>query len=100
MSSYFPDDLYQALITVDEECQRKQKENDEFLTLVLPFKDFVLTSAGLVRDSQRILDGGIKIESLGITIMDGKGGSFQSSCEQQIRMKMMKLKRHSNNNRD
>ena len=77
VNSYFPDDLYQALITVDEESQRELTKNEEFLTLVLPFKDFVLTSAGLVRDSQRSLDGGIQMESLGITIMDGADGPFQ-----------------------
>lgn len=77
VSSYFPDDLYQALITVDKETQKEHTKNKEFLTLVLPFQDFVLTSAGLVTESQRALDGGIKLESLGITIMDGEDGPFQ-----------------------
>lgn len=82
VSSYFPDDLYQALITVDEtktSSNNKDKDEDknEFLTLVLPFADFLLTSGGLVRENQRSLDGGIHMEHLGFTIMDGKDGPFE-----------------------
>lgn len=71
VSSYFPDDLYQALITVE-----KQKGND-FLTVVLPFSDFTLTSSGVIRETQRYLDGGIHLENLGLTIMDDNDGPFQ-----------------------
>lgn len=75
VSSYFPDDLYQALITVDEE-QTQMNNKSEFLTLVLPFSDFVLTSGGLMRENQRYLDGGVHLEHLGFTIMDGKDEPF------------------------
>jgi len=80
-SSYFPDDLYQALITVDPmEVQNQEQQNDttsEFLTLVLPFTDFALTSGGLVRATQRELDGAIKLDHLGFALMDGLDGPFQ-----------------------
>lgn len=77
VSSYFPDDLYQALITVDGSDSDRDSDNSEFLTLVLPFTDFVLTSNGLVRQTQRKLDGRIKMEHLGFTLMDGKDGPFK-----------------------
>ena len=95
--TYFPDDLYQALITVDDDSMTnlivKNDDDDdagnddskgllsfqknEFLTLILPFADFLLTSEGLVREQQRKLDGGIHLEQLGITLMDGSDGPFQ-----------------------
>ena len=78
VSSYFPDDLYQALITVDMSHNNNNSNSEgDFLTLVLPFEDFVLTSSGLVRDTQRYLDGGVHLEHLGFTIMDGQDGPFQ-----------------------
>lgn len=79
VSSYFPDDLYQALITVDPSTSNSTNGDGgcEFLKLILPFNDFILTSGGLERESQRYLDGGVHLEHLGLTIMDGKDGPFQ-----------------------
>lgn len=86
VQSYFPDDLYQSLITVqpDQVLQeymrlREHYENDckqEFISVVLPFRDFILTSYGRMKAQQRHLDGGIQIEHLGFTLMDGKDGPF------------------------
>jgi len=70
VASYFPDDLYQGLITID-------KTEEEFVTLVLPFRDFILTSGGLIREQQRALDGYIQLESIGLTLMDGDDGEFE-----------------------
>lgn len=47
-----------------------------FQRYILPFKNFVLTSRGRMRHSQRILDGAVNIESIGFTLMDGKDGDF------------------------
>jgi len=47
-----------------------------FQRLILPFKDFALTSRGRMRHEQRDLDGSVNIESIGFTLMDGKDGDF------------------------
>lgn len=47
-----------------------------FQRYILPFKHFVLTSRGRMRQAQRLLDGAVKIESIGFTLMDGKDGDF------------------------
>lgn len=47
-----------------------------FQRLILPFKDFALTSRGRMRYTQRDLDGSVNIESIGLTLMDGKDGDF------------------------
>lgn len=101
VQSYFPDDLYQSLITVQPEEVRKEYERtsksmtieqeetrmnheevgpahpyDGFVSVVLPFRDFILTSYGRIKAQQRNLEGGVRIEHLGITLMDGKDGPF------------------------
>ena len=50
-------------------------DGDGFVSVVLPFQDFLLTSHGMVK-AQRTLDGGIKLQHLGLTLMDGKDGPF------------------------
>jgi hypothetical protein len=73
VGSYFEDDLYQGVIKIDPTSE----VDNEFVTLVLPFRDFVLTSSGLIREQQRDLDGAIQLEHFGLTLMDGVDGPFQ-----------------------
>jgi len=47
-----------------------------FQRLILPFKDFALTSRGRMRYTQRDLDGSVNIESIGFTLMDANDGDF------------------------
>jgi len=95
VQTYFPDDLYQTLITVQPqdvvELKKKQATHkpegsssssppsslDDFISVVLPFQDFLLTSHGMVKAQQRSLDGGVQLQHFGLTLMDGKDGPFQ-----------------------
>ena len=91
VSSYFPDDLYQGLITIppttittatnhdkNSQPQKNKTPHDaDFVKIVIPFRDLLLTSSGVVRETQRVLDGNIKIEHIGFTLMDEKDGDFQ-----------------------
>lgn len=81
VSSYFPDDVYQALIDVPATHPNKNNVCDEtggdFVTLVMPFRDFLLTRNGRVTEVQRALDGGIRIQHIGLTLMDGENSDFE-----------------------
>uniref|UniRef100_A0A6U3TW28 NADH:ubiquinone oxidoreductase intermediate-associated protein 30 domain-containing protein n=1 Tax=Ditylum brightwellii TaxID=49249 RepID=A0A6U3TW28_9STRA len=81
VETYFPDDLYRGYIespaTHKDASTICPQTGGDFETLVLPFTDFVLTAAGREREVQRILDGNIVIEHLGLTLADGIDGDFQ-----------------------
>jgi len=87
VSTYMEDDLYQGFINVKPDdvspSSSIQDSGDSFtrrsdwITLVMPFRDFVLTSSGRERAQQRDLDGSIIFQNLGFTLMDGIDGPFQ-----------------------
>ena len=104
VQTFFPDDLYQSMISVNEkevedmkalkrlkEGQKDSRglnlmerhsddgddDDDGFISVVLPFQDFILTSHGRVKAQQRTLDGAIQLQHLGLTLMDGIDGPFQ-----------------------
>lgn len=97
-STYMEDDLYQSYITVKPEdissspsitqgssnsddnallCEGASKNQSDWITIVMPFRDFVLTSAGQERVQQRLLDGSIIFVHIGFTLMDETDGPFQ-----------------------
>lgn len=55
--------------SVAEELET-ENENAEFQTLILPFQNFVLTTAGREKEIQRKLDGNIRIEHIGLILSD------------------------------
>mmetsp|Transcript_12096 Transcript_12096/g.18298 ORF Transcript_12096/g.18298 Transcript_12096/m.18298 type:complete len:379 (+) Transcript_12096:29-1165(+) len=59
----------------DDEDVGKSLE-DGFVSIVLPFKDFMLTSHGRLKHIQRNLDS-VQLQHLGLTLMDQKNGPFQ-----------------------
>lgn len=88
ISSYFPDDLYQGVISLNKstnstvlenskiKCSNDENYDNNFIRFILPFQDFILTSSGLVREQQRYLDGNIVIQHIGFVQMDGQNGPF------------------------
>jgi hypothetical protein len=82
VSSYFPDDLYQSFIKIPPTNLDENKKNvcptaGAFSRVILPFNRFILTSGGRMREVQRTLDGGVRIETIGLTLMDGQDGDFE-----------------------
>ena len=78
----FPEDLYQNFITYDgpggqsKNIVRAPQDPNGFTRVILPFRQFLLTSRGRLRENQRVLDGGIAIERIGLTLMDEQDGDF------------------------
>mmetsp|Transcript_29904 Transcript_29904/g.42454 ORF Transcript_29904/g.42454 Transcript_29904/m.42454 type:complete len:296 (+) Transcript_29904:2-889(+) len=99
VTTFFPDDMYQGLIQQKKEEDQEEKGNerliikqeqyqhpsssqfqkdlgDGFSRVILPFRKFLHTSVGRVREMQRILDGCVQVETIGLTLMDAKDGDF------------------------
>ena len=79
--SSIPGDVYQGNIIGTTTRQRSVVGDENgsgggFDTLVLPFRSFGCYSGGRQRQIQRNLDNDVKIESIGIALMDGKSGGF------------------------
>jgi len=97
VSTFMEDDLYQSSISVKPEDVPPSSSsvkssvgsnNDDavactsivrsdWITVIMPFRDFVLTSGGREREQQRDLDGAITFQHLGLTLMDEIDGPFQ-----------------------
>lgn len=81
VESLIPDDLYQCFInippTIEPGTPICPETGGKFDRVVLLFQHFVVTSGGRMRARQRDLDTSIKIQSIGITLMDGVDGDFE-----------------------
>jgi hypothetical protein len=79
--SMVPDDIYQCFIsippTIPPGSEICQETGGKFNRSVLLFQHFIVTSAGRMRAKQRELDNSIKVQSIGLTLMDGSDGDFQ-----------------------
>ena len=81
VESFIADDLFQCFIkippTIASKSETYQTTGGEFDQVVFLFQHFVATAGGRLRARQRSLDNSIKIQSIGITLMDGNDGDFQ-----------------------
>ena len=81
VESFIADDLFQCFInippTIEPGTQICQATGGKFDQVVFLFQHFVATAGGRLRARQRILDNSIKIQSIGITLMDGADGEFE-----------------------
>ena len=71
VASAIPNDIYQGHIQSAPEAQGR------FDRFILPFSRLNLTAMGREREVNRILDTNIKVESIGVVLMDGQDGDFQ-----------------------
>jgi Complex I intermediate-associated protein 30 (CIA30) len=79
VESYIPDDLYQCFINIPATpavAKDDESTEESFDRVVLLFQHFVVTAGGRMRATQRELDNRIKIQSIGLTLMDGVDGPF------------------------
>jgi hypothetical protein len=65
--SFIPDDLYQGVIDI---------KANEWRTIKLKLQNFALTSRGVLKPDQRVMDSNT-ISSIGFSIEDGKDGPFR-----------------------
>lgn len=81
VESFIADDLFQCFINIPPtnppESQICQETGGKFDRVVFLFRHFVATAGGRLRARQRSLDNSIKIQSIGITLMDGTDGDFE-----------------------
>lgn len=83
INTYFPDDLFQTIIHVESDEMPQSPHtvttsaDVSFQKVILPFEDFYLTANGRLRQNQRILEGAMQLQHLGLTLMDGVDGPFQ-----------------------
>ena len=81
VESFIADDLFQCFInippTIQPGSQICPKTGGKFDRVVFLFQHFVATAGGRLRARQRVLDNSIKIQSIGITLMDGADGDFE-----------------------
>lgn len=81
VESFIADDLFQCFInippTIEPGSQDCQVTGGRFDKVVFLFDHFVATAGGKLRARQRKLDNSVKIQSIGITLMDGTNGDFE-----------------------
>ncbi|VEU40217.1 unnamed protein product [Pseudo-nitzschia multistriata] len=81
VESFIEDDLFQCFINIpptntpgSKVCQATGGKFDQVVFL---FQHFAATAGGRLRARQRKLDNAVKIQSIGITLMDGVDGDFE-----------------------
>ncbi len=81
VESFIADDLFQCFINIPPTIQPGSQicpaTGGKFDRVVFLFQHFVATAGGRLRARQRALDNSIKIQSIGITLMDGADGDFE-----------------------
>lgn len=82
VDTFIPDDIFQTFINVPPTYEPDDPAicsdtGGRFDRVVLLFQHFIVTSGGRMRANQRDLDNSVRIQSIGLTLMDGVDGDFQ-----------------------
>lgn len=82
VDTFIPDDIFQTFINVPPTFDSDKEEicpktGGKFDRVILLFQHFIVTSGGRMRATQRELDNSVRIQSIGLTLMDGVDGDFQ-----------------------
>ena len=81
VETMIPDDVYQCFINIPPTIPKEEyicpETGGKFDKVVLLFQHFIVTSGGRMRATQRELDNAVRIESIGLTLMDGIDGDFE-----------------------
>jgi hypothetical protein len=81
VETFIPDDIFQCFInvpsTIEPGSEICPETGGRFDRVVLLFQHFIVTAGGRMRAQQRELDTSIKVQSIGLTLMDGVDGDFQ-----------------------
>ena len=81
VESLIPGDMYQCAIsippTIPPTMEVCPETGGKFDKCVLLFDHFFVTHSGRMRVKQRDLDNSIRIQSIGISLMDGRDGPFE-----------------------
>ncbi|CAJ1931906.1 unnamed protein product [Cylindrotheca closterium] len=81
VDTFIPEDIFQTFINVpptyEPDATICPETGGKFDRVVLLFQHFIVTAGGRMRSTQRDLDNSVRIETIGLTLMDGVDGDFQ-----------------------
>ena len=81
VDTFIPEDIFQTFINVPPTHEPREEicpeTGGKFDRVILLFQHFIVTSGGRMRATQRELDNSVRIQSIGLTLMDGVDGDFQ-----------------------
>ena len=77
VDSYIPGDVYQGYVKFQPTTDTTPVEEQDWQLLTHPFREFLLTGDGRVRELQRPLEGFTRLKNIGFLLADGMDGEFE-----------------------